>query len=250
MKTKNNCVDYFRSFKNYTDIPSRDCFAARMAKKYPDDEMAHYQDPEYVDAAYYFFGFAGKKVVGLFKALLNGRHEDVLTKTERKQFCDPKIIVDLGAGVGLLTAEMKKLFPNAIVYYVNLRGPQWDEAKKIFQKENVSIKMRESICGIPQADIVLAIYYFEHFQKMGREVCQTLKSLRPDILIDMTDPQHAFIGHFPTYRINGKTIPHTKCHREYTKLLARKNYFRHPLTKKCWNSIPKVYTKPMKEGAE
>lgn len=233
--------DYYRSFKDYDKI-EEDSFTFNMLKKY-ENIYDHYSDVEYVEACLLFYKINGVNISKIFKNLLNDKYSQILTEKESNIVKSSKKIVDLGAGIGAVTLDVKNIFNNSEVYYTNLKSKQYDFANYLFTKNDANIIMKENYDDIGEVDVVLSLDYFEHFIDFSEEVKSVLNKLKPKMIVDTSDFTHAFIGHFENYIVNNEEVNHKKCFKIFEQVLLEYGYKRHIVTKSFWNSKPRIYFK-------
>lgn len=235
--------DYFRVQKDYNNI-TENSFVYNMLKKYP-NMYDHYNDIEYVIASIFFYKVSSSSSINLLKNLMNNKKNKTVDCFNEKQldfFKNIKYIVDLGAGIGITTLFLSKIFPNAIIYYTNLKSKQSQCAEKMFDNYNCNnIIILENCNNINQCDLLLSLNYFEHFYEPFKEINNVFDKLSPKFILDSTDFQHCFIGHFENYKINNEIVYYKKCSQIYKDFLNKNNYYKHNIH--MWNDIPKVYYK-------
>lgn len=236
--------DYFRSFKSYSDIP-KDSFVAKMQRKYKQDEFLHYRDTEYLIACLFFYKINVRKCLNIFRHIYEYKEKELIDRRVYSTFNNPNKVIDLGAGIGVSTLDMKRdLFPYAKVYYHNLTGQQWDFAKKLFASNKINVKMVQDYSDVGATDIVFAFDYFEHFQSPMKELDRVLTSLKPKYIMETTDFTHAFIGHFPEYNVllrDEEFIAHRKTRAYFSAFLEANGYLLHSVSKTFWNGEPRIW---------
>jgi hypothetical protein len=237
--------DYFRSFKSYDEVP-KDSFVAKMQRKYKRNESLHYGDTEYLIACLFFYKVNVRKCLNIFRHIYEYKEKELINRSVYSTFNNPSKVIDLGAGIGISTLDMKRdLFPYAKVYYHNLVGQQWVFAKKLFAHNKLDVKMVQDYSTVGATDIVFAFDYFEHFYKPIVELANTLNYLKPKYIMETTDFTHAFIGHFPEYNIllDGKDelIRHKKTRTYFSEYLLSNGYMLHPISATFWNGEPRIW---------
>lgn len=241
IKSKINS-NYYRSFKNYYLI-ERNSFTFNMLQKYEENIYDHYNDIEYVEACIFFYKINGKNIANIFKKILEEKYNNVLSNEEFNVIKNCNNILDLGAGIGATTIDMKNVFSNSNVYYTNLKSKQFNFFNYLIDKEKINICAKENYNNLSNIDIVLSLDYFEHFKDFEKEVVNIIEKLNPKVIVDTSDFSHAFVGHFENYDYKNSLIFHKKCSKIFENILLDYKYKRHNLTKLMWNSKPKFYFK-------
>lgn len=113
---------------------------------------------------------------------------------------DVNTVVDLGCGIGLSTAHLKRIFPKARVVGTNIEGTPQTEVARIFgEKEGYEVLPLEKV---GHADLVFASEYFEHFYKPIVHLADVLFALekpRYFLISNRFVTPYRSIGHFPRY---------------------------------------------------
>ena len=149
---------------------------------------------------------------------------------------DPKVIVDLGCGIGLSTLALKQLFPNAEVFGTNLKNTmQYSICNSIAEKND--FKIVESILDIPKdVDIVFASEYFEHISDPIKHLFDVIRYMSPKNLYAANSFNTKAIGHFPFYIVADELVENKKLGRIFGSEMRLHGYEK--ISTKLWNARP------------
>ena len=157
---------------------------------------------------------------------------------------DAKKVVDLGNGLGVTTAALTTLFPNAQVIGTNVEGSrQYELASKLgavygFEMAGTLDQVGDGV------DFVFASEYFEHFQKPMEHIFEVIEALKPkQILMANTFSQQS-LGHFYFYEHNGESIPGKATGKQFNNYLRGLGYEK--IKTKLWNNRPAYWVKVAK----
>jgi len=153
----------------------------------------------------------------------------------------PKVIADLGCGIGFSTLALKQLFPNAEVFGTNLKNTmQFSICNSIAEKND--FKIVESILDIPKnVDIVFASEYFEHINNPIKHLFDVVEHMSPKNLYAANSFNTKAIGHFPFYIVADKIIENKKLGRIFGSAMRLHGYEK--INTKLWNARPTYWKK-------
>lgn len=161
-----------------------------------------------------------------------------------------KSIVDVGAGIGLSTMLLFDLFPDAKVYYNNIKPSLQNDffeahkfwrhvsAKNEYQYAPTFISEDEMVQHGP-FDMLFASEYFEHFEEPMKQTHFLLDKVGFKHLVINNSFNVKAYGHFNEYECVDSLTP-----KQMSKLWlgnARCEY--KELDVKCWNGRPKIFEK-------
>ena len=157
----------------------------------------------------------------------------------------PKKIIDLGAGIGLSTAQMALKYPSAEVVYQNIPSLQERVAKRIFDRHGLS-NITYSNNFENDADVVLGFEVFEHLHEPVDAARVSLKNT--NLYFDSSSFGFPSPGHWPTYLVDGdKEVDGKRMKRFFYKQLRLMGFdYAHDLdlmAKPFWNSRPAVFVR-------
>lgn len=151
------------------------------------------------------------------------------------------LIVDLGNGLGLTSAAIKRTTPNATVIGTNIKpSTQFTIAEHIAHAYNFT--MTDDINTISDSvDLVFASEYFEHHPEPVEHLDHIINTLNPHRLLIANAFTAQAIGHFNHYTINGKTTPNKQTGRIFNTRLREHGYTQTDTT--LWNHRPALWTR-------
>jgi hypothetical protein len=211
----------------------------------------HYNDEEYVAVGYDCFVTMSKKSVNALTSIVNKVAGGIEPYTEKRKIeqrhvdlvCNIKTIVDCGAGIGATTAKLKQSFPNAKVYFHNLKNTmQWKFARHLFNELNLNIEMISDVSEIveDEIDCISSLEFFEHFSE-PLPIINSFLTFNPKIILDSSRFQQAAQGHFKFYKVNGVDIHHRKMPKIYKRYLSDNGYDYSYISSFQWNRYPTIY---------
>ena len=162
---------------------------------------------------------------------------------------DPKVIVDLGNGLGLSTRALSEAYPGALVAGTNLPGSvqyALAEANSMgrFGQFKCVIEVDEWISGngFERADIVVAMEYFEHFERPLQHLHGILTTLSPRVLLVANSFKLGAVGHWPAYFIEGRgTVTPRQAGTTFWNALREYGYERRE--SEVWNNRPAFWVR-------
>jgi 2-polyprenyl-3-methyl-5-hydroxy-6-metoxy-1,4-benzoquinol methylase len=136
----------------------------------------------------------------------------------------PKVIVDLGCGIGYCTTMLKQMYPESKVYATNLRNTdQWTFCEKMAQKYDFT--MVEDISNVPdKVDLIFASEYFEHILNPVEHVLDIISKNEPKYFVIANAFNTWSIGHFETYKHDGKDIDQSRISKMFNATLKNNGY--------------------------
>lgn len=146
-------------------------------------------------------------------------------------------LVDLGCGLGVSTAAIRGIFPDARAIGTNLAGSmQWAVAAELAGRYDFDL--REDIAGVDAPDLVFASEYFEHFLDPVGHLREVL-SARPRVLVVANAFRALAVGHFPTYELDGERVSAPKIGRAFNAELRGAGY--KMIMHGAWNNRPNLW---------
>jgi len=143
------------------------------------------------------------------------------------------MVADLGCGVGCTTAGLRELFPSAEVVGTNIAGTkQMDICLAMARTYGFAMA---SDMG-QHADVVFASEYFEHFPRPVDHLVEVLDTLTPHALLVANTFTNQAIGHFDSYRVDGKELAGIAVSRRFNDALRTRGY--RQVATKLWNHRP------------
>lgn len=154
-----------------------------------------------------------------------------------RSFCEHaapvRRVLDLGCGVGLTTAALTQVFPDAQVVGTNLDGTRQIElARKLAERYGFRIDTEPS----GPVDLVFASEYFEHFPSPVRHLQDVLRAASPRAMLIANSFGTRAIGHFPRYFVRGQWKDGTATKREFAAELRASGYVK--VRTSFWNNRP------------
>ena len=152
-----------------------------------------------------------------------------------------KYIADLGCGVGITTASLKQIFPDADVFGTNIKDTkQYAFCENMSNKFNFTLKNHYK--DLPEIDLVFASEYFEHIHDCLDEIQYIIKNQKPKYLLLANAFNTISYGHYQHFKsFNGNVIPANKMNKIFNKLLTDNNYKK--VKTKLWNNRPSFWIK-------
>lgn len=162
---------------------------------------------------------------------------------------DPKVIVDLGNGLGLSTRAFSEAYPGALVAGTNLTGSvQYAiaEANSMgrFGQFGDAIEADAWITdnGFGSTDIVVAMEYFEHFERPLQHLHGILQTLCPRVLLVANSFKLGAVGHWPAYFIEDRgSVTPRQAGNAFWKALRDWGYERRESD--VWNNRPAFWVR-------
>lgn len=220
-KTTNNNPDTLLELRWYSSLQS----------SINNPDYGIYSAPEYIPHAIACYDVYSRQTV------------KALHKYFSSMNVQPKSIVDLGCGIGASTADLKAIYPAARVIGTNVEGsPQFRFCAEM--ADRYSFEIEENLAGLPQADIVLASEYFEHFQEPLDHLQYVVSTLKPNYLVIANAFGASAAGHFPEYKVQlanklSVSVANTSISRLFNAELKRLGYTRQVTG--LWNNRPAIW---------
>jgi SAM-dependent methyltransferase len=149
----------------------------------------------------------------------------------------PRVVVDLGCGIGWSTVLLARIFPGAAVYGTNrLASIQVEVARRMAKDLAARVEFVEDPAGIGHADLMFASEYFEHFPAPADHFRDLDAALSPTVLLAASSFTQPSPGHFDSYQIGGETLSGQAVIRRFNAELRASGYTRMPIT--FWNNRP------------
>jgi len=119
-----------------------------------------------------------------------------------KEKCEPKDILDVGCGTGLLLRKAKQQWPNARLVGVDAADKMIQQATQLFPEAEFHVAMAEAL-PLPDAsfDLAFTTLSFHHWTNQVKGISEIARVLRPQglfVLADITIPRWmlVFVRHF------------------------------------------------------
>lgn len=147
-------------------------------------------------------------------------------------------VVDLGCGCGQTSAMLSALFPGAAVFGTNLRDTtQWRVAASYARDYNFTLVQDVTSLPVP-AGLVFASEFFEHLEDPIPYLWAVL-ALQPSHLLIANAFNAEAIGHFRTYRVNGRRADGRETSRAFNAVLREAGYTKQNTA--LWNNRPSYW---------
>ncbi len=162
---------------------------------------------------------------------------------------DPRVIVDLGNGLGLSTRALSEAYPGAFVAGTNLEGTLQSKIANaysggLFGQFGDLIEAADwiSSSGFARVDVVVAMEYFEHFERPLQHLHRVLDILRPRVLLIANSFKLGAVGHWPAYFIEGRgSVTPRQAGKAFWDALRSYGYARRESA--VWNNRPAFWVK-------
>jgi SAM-dependent methyltransferase len=201
---------------------------ASLATGFPDWSV--YDDDEYVAEAWACWVYYSRPYLkALYKLMFDEawRHSPTLR------------VADLGCGLGLTTAALRILFPNAIIVGTNLMDTRQARFAK-FLSTHQDFTLVPFLAQHKRMDVLVAFEYFEHFDAPIVHLNEVLTlARRPSHLVVANSFTADSIGHFPTYIVRGQVTPRKRMGRIFNAELRKCGY--HRVETGLWNNRPAIW---------
>ena len=151
-------------------------------------------------------------------------------------------VADLGAGIGLTTAQLAQMLPGTPIAYTNVPGPQTEVAKQIFAAAGVDQQIQIILDRAPRAETVLASELLEH-------ISAPIDYLAPHLVncttyVDASSFTLESHGHMLKYEVDGEVVPREQMRRKLNKYLRAEGFTEMRKVggaPKFWNNRPAVW---------
>lgn len=151
-------------------------------------------------------------------------------------------IVDLGNGLGITTAVLRNLFPEARIIGTNIPDSAQMKVCEMLA-EAYKFEMTEDVHGIGEpVDLVYASEYFEHFPKPIEHLDEVASTATPKRWLIANTFTADSIGHFDEYEVEGEQIHGSRMGRPWNEAMRRHGYEK--IQTKIWNNRPTYYARP------
>jgi len=152
------------------------------------------------------------------------------------------LILDVGNGLGMVTAAMKQLFPMRQVYGTNLPDTsQWKINQHMAKTYKYNLLSNEQMLNQlvgNQIALIFASEYFEHFESPIDHL-EELMTLKPGAWVIANAFNADSIGHFDYYKVDGKTVDCKEIGRIFGQTMRKHGYQSAKTT--FWNNRPAVW---------
>lgn len=200
------------------------------------DYSVYDQDYYFTDLWVCFVKFSRKYVREILKnGSLNGM------QSVRSIFGQVNTVVDLGCGVGLVSAAFTQAFPGARVYATNLENTkQWEFCRRM--SDRYGFTLVNGIEKIPGGvDVLFASEYFEHIERPLEHIQDICSKLSPRYFIIANAFNTRSLGHFVTYKDGANLIDQSKISKLFNRKLKDLGYTK--VKTKCWNNRPAIFAR-------
>jgi methyltransferase family protein len=152
------------------------------------------------------------------------------------------VIMDLGNGLGITTAALKRMFVSHRVIGTNIPGSyQWEIARLLSETYGFEQTPTFLSAGDAVIDLLVAFEYFEHFADPIDHLRNILGSLQPKRMLIANTFSGDAIGHFNEYPVEGKMIPGKTFGRYFNAELTERGYRKQET--KLWNNRPAYWVR-------
>ena len=228
MELADHTIGYIKGMR---DEPSglQQLWYASLAAGEPDASI--YDGEEYIAEAWACWAVYSQKYLRAISkptCLANGSIVDDVGQ--------PRLIVDLGCGVGFTTAALARLFPNAEVIGTNSLG-SWQASIASNLAEKYDFKLSTDARSIGrQADLVFASEYFEHWQQPVKHLLEAIEALSPRAMLVANAFGARSPGHFDRYVVKGMPCDARQASLAFNYAMRDRGYVKQ-LTR-LWNQRP------------
>ena len=200
------------------------------------DYSVYDQDYYFTDLWVCFVKFSRKYVREIFKS---GSLDGI--QSVRSAFGTVRTVVDLGCGVGLISAAFTQAFPGGRVYATNLENTkQWEFCRRM--SAGYGFTLVNSIDKIPGGvDVLFASEYFEHIERPLEHIQEICSKLSPRYFIIANAFNTRSLGHFITYKDGNDLINQSEISRLFNRKLKSLGYKK--VKTKCWNNRPAIFSR-------
>ena len=200
------------------------------------DYSVYDQDYYFTDLWVCFVKFSRKYVREILKA---GSLDGI--NSVRSVFGKVSTVVDLGCGVGLVSAAFTQAFPGAKIYATNLENTkQWAFCKRMASDYDFSlVNGIEKIPG--KVDVLFASEYFEHIERPIEHIQEIVAKLSPRHFIIANAFNTRSLGHFIEYKDGQNVIGQANISKLFNKRLKDLGYRK--VKTKCWNNRPAIFSR-------
>jgi len=151
---------------------------------------------------------------------------------------EPEIILDYGAGLGMSTKILAKSFPESKVYYLNLKGSQFDFAQAFIDESNVEFVTSPP----PRAKVICAWEFFEHI-KRPIELAEKMMSMNPVIFSISNSFGGYGFGHYRYFGHDNIIVHHKKIGRMFNQAMRDHGFEVTPYSRTFWNGRPTIWAR-------
>ena len=200
------------------------------------DYSVYDQDYYFTDLWVCFVKFSRKYVREILKpGSLDG------INSVRSAFGDVQTVVDLGCGIGLVSAAFTQSFPGSRVYATNLEHTkQWAFCSRM--ASDYGFNLVNSIDKIPgKVDVLFASEYFEHIERPLEHIQDICSKLSPRHFIIANSFNTRSLGHFTHYKDGANVIDQSKISKLFNNKLKALGYRK--VKTKCWNNRPAIFSR-------
>lgn len=200
------------------------------------DYSVYDQDYYFTDLWVCFVMFSRKYVREILK---NGSLDGM--NSVRSTFGRVSSVVDLGCGIGLVSAAFTQVFPGAKVYATNLEATkQWSFCKRM--ASDYGFNLVNGIDKIPgKVDVLFASEYFEHIERPLEHIQDICSKLSPRHFIIANAFNTRSLGHFTHYKDGANVIDQSKISKLFNRKLKDLGYRK--VKTKCWNNRPAIFSR-------
>lgn len=150
---------------------------------------------------------------------------------------NPRVVVDLGNGIGYSSAGLAEIFPRARVVGTNF--PNLNQVR-IARSLGVEVVGDAEEVG-ETADVVVASEYFEHFERPAEHLREVLSVLRPTYLVVINSFTYLTYGHYERYEIDGRVLEPRATSRAFNAVVRAEGFRKVDLG--FWNNRPMVWSR-------
>lgn len=226
---------YNTAFTNNTELSPHlkrmfDMWYKSLATDTPDYSV--YGDP-------YYFAETWLCWLKYSRRYLNDIQKEDSLSTEKSIYsdiADSKIILDLGCGTGYTTNKLKNMFPLSQVYGTNIKDTyQFKIASVIAEKNNFSIVETYD----SPVDLIFASEFFEHIDEPLVYLRNVISKNRPKYMLIANAFTQSAIGHFHTYKHEGKNYTGKEMSKMFNNTMKELGYVKQSTN--LWNNRPSYW---------
>lgn len=163
-----------------------------------------------------------------------------------KSLSQVRTIVDLGNGLGVTSAALKSLFPNARVIGTNVAGSSQMRVGNLLA-QIFDFEMVDDINAIKgPVDLVFASEYFEHFDTPLAHLSAIIREIQPHRWLIANTFGGDSIGHFDDYHVNSEMIHGSKMGRVWGDAMRGHGYEK--VQTGMWNNRPSYFVEKTLPG--
>ena len=151
-------------------------------------------------------------------------------------------VVDLGNGIGLTSAALRRIFPEAEVIGTNIADTRQYKIASVLAREYEFAMVQRPEQISQRVGLVFASEYFEHFEEPLVHLHEVLTALSPRAMLIANAFSANAIGHFDDYKHYGISIGKKLVGRRFNAMMRDSGYEKVKTT--LWNNRPSLWVRP------